>query len=462
MLQSGALISPVYQRPIRSAPAGAERVTPTTMHITHLSLTNFRNYGRLEWDVPSGVTVLQGDNAQGKTNLLEAIYYLATTRSPHTYQDDQLIHWEADSDTESVVVGRLVAHVRTQEGLRHLEVRLIREYRLGQTTLRREALVDRRKVRLMDLLGNLRVVMFLPEDVNLVTGPPINRRRYLDITLCQSDRAYCRALASYNKVLEQRNALLRRLAEQGMRPDDEEVLGIYTDKLVEGGSRVLARRATFLAELGRAVQRVHYEVLTGRQETLRLAYLPCLQIGAAEADDAAGLDEWQAAAEWLQAQHNRPKAVAEQFHQALHAVRGQELARGSTQIGPHRDDWRFWVNGRSLGDYGSRGQQRTAILALKMAETDWVSAETGDQPVLLLDDVLAELDSQRRRLLLEHVRHAPQALITTTDATIIGPAGLPQASWWEVQQGRLAPLSLPVPSDIDSLTPKGATTYTNE
>lgn len=432
------------------------------MHITHLSLTNFRNYGRLEWDVPSGVTVLQGDNAQGKTNLLEAIYYLATTRSPHTYQDDQLIHWEAENEGEPVVVGRLVAHVRTQEGLRHLEVRLIRETRLGQTTLRREALVDRRKVRLMDLLGNLRVVLFLPEDVNLVAGPPVNRRRYLDITLCQSDRAYCRALASYNKVLEQRNALLRRLAEQGVRPDDEEVLGIYTDKLVDWGSRVLARRAAFLADLGRAVQRVHYEILTGRQETVRLAYLPCLQVTAADVDDAAGLDEWQAAAEWLHARQYRPKAVAEQLRQALDTVRGQELARGSTQIGPHRDDWRFWVNGRSLGDYGSRGQQRTAILALKMAETDWVSAETGDQPVLLLDDVLAELDSQRRRHLLEHVRHVPQALITTTDATIIDPASLPQAHWWQVQAGRLAQPAPDASPDADSLTSKGAATYTNE
>lgn len=411
--------------------------TPIVMQITHLSITNFRNYGRLELDIPPGVTILQGDNAQGKTNLLEAIYYLATTRSPQTNQDDQLIHWEAEAEGDAPAVGRLVAHVRTPSGLHHLEMRLIRERKQPQSTLRREALVDRRKVRLLDLLGNLRVVLFLPEDVNLVTGPPVNRRRYLDVTLCQSDQAYCRALVSYNKVLEQRNAWLRRLAEQGAHAGDDDVLSIYTDKLVEWGGRLLTRRAAFLAALGREVQRVHYEVLTGRQETLRLAYLPCLQAETGDTAEAEGLETGQAMAEWLLAQQHQPKVVAERFRRALAAARAQELTRGSTQIGPHRDDWCFWVNGRSLSAYGSRGQHRTAILALKMAETDWVSAETGDMPVLLLDDVMAELDQQRRRFLLEHVRHATQALITTTDAAVFDPRTLPQATWLRVTQGRI-------------------------
>ncbi|HQF69891.1 MAG TPA: AAA family ATPase [Promineifilum sp.] len=181
------------------------------MQVRRLSLTNFRNYARLELDLPAGVVLLHGDNAQGKTNLLEAIYFLATTRSPHASIDQQLLNWDALQGDDPVVAGRIVADVLRPDGPRHLEMRLIIEERgawtsNGQGTFRREALINRRKVRLMDLLGQLRVVLFLPEDVELATGPPANRRRYLNITLCQVDAEYCRELSNYNKVLEQRNA----------------------------------------------------------------------------------------------------------------------------------------------------------------------------------------------------------------------------------------------------------------
>jgi DNA replication and repair protein RecF len=169
------------------------------MQIDHLSLTNFRNYGRLELNIPPGVTLLYGHNAQGKTNLLEAIYYLATTRSPYAEHDGQLITWEARHSDEPVIVGRLTAQLTHAEGRRLIEIRLIEEramkLRNGGASFRREALVDRRKVRLMDLLGNLRVVLFMPQDVQLVTGPPSERRRYMDVTLCQIDPIYCRTLS---------------------------------------------------------------------------------------------------------------------------------------------------------------------------------------------------------------------------------------------------------------------------
>jgi DNA replication and repair protein RecF len=200
------------------------------MQISHLSLTNFRNYGRLELDLPSGPTLLYGANAQGKTNLLEAVYYLATARSPHADQDQELVNWEAGDVDDLVVVGRLVAQLATADGRKQIEMRLIREQRGSTTSFRREALVDRRKVRLMDLLGHLRVVLFLPEDVQIVTGSPAGRRRYLDVTLCQTDAAYCRALSKYNKLLEQRNALLRRIAEFGHGRD---LLSIYNEKMVQ-------------------------------------------------------------------------------------------------------------------------------------------------------------------------------------------------------------------------------------
>ena len=181
--------------------------------------------------------MLHGRNAQGKTNLLEAVYYLATTRSPHAGQDQELINWEAGGPDDLAVVGRLVAQLETSDGRKQIEMRLIREERGRTVSFRREALVDRRKVRLMDLLGHLRVVMFLPEDVQIITGPPSGRRRYLDVTLCQTDAAYCRALSGYNKLLEQRNALLRRIVETGRGRD---LLSVYNEKMIKLASQILS------------------------------------------------------------------------------------------------------------------------------------------------------------------------------------------------------------------------------
>lgn len=399
------------------------------MRIDHLSLTNFRNYGRLELNFPPGATLLHGDNAQGKTNLLEAIYYLATTRSPYAEQDQQLINWDVDQAGEPIVVGRLVSQVVAADGeQRHIEIRLIREEQRRQVSFRREALIDRRKVRLMDLLGNLRVVLFMPQDVALVNGPPAGRRRYLDITLCQVDPVYCRTLSAYNKVLEQRNALLRQPVL------DRDVLPIYTEKLVKLGSQIFTRRARFLADLAREAQRIHYEELTDGRETLRLSYAPRLENG--ELNRADGASQYATAlADWIQ--KAEPAALATRFSQSLANTQDSDLARGATSMGPHRDDWRFWVNGRDLGDYGSRGQQRTAVLALKLAEINWMIRETGDTPVLLLDEVLAEFDEHRRALLLAYVQKAGQALLTATDPGMFTAGFLNQATTMTVTAGRI-------------------------
>lgn len=401
------------------------------MIVTHLSLTNFRNYGRLELDLPPGPTLLHGGNAQGKTNLLEAIYYLATTRSPRAAADNQLISWDARQTDELVVVGRLVAQVETAQGSRLLEMRLIQEKSgqlgHGRYSFRREALVDKRKVRLMDLLGHLRVVLFLPEDVQLITGPPNNRRRYLNITLCQIDPVYCRTLSAYNKVLEQRNALLRQLAEgRGGR----EMLPIYTEKLVSLGSHIFARRARFLAGLARETQRIHYEELTDGQETIRLQYAPRLEAAAAKQSRPP-------AGEWLQNGREDAAQIEARFAAALEETAGAEIARGMTIVGPHRDDWFFWLNGRALGHFGSRGQQRSAILALKLAEINWMKQQTGETPVLLLDEVAAEFDKQRRSALLGYVSQAGQAILTATDPGMFAGDFLPQFASMLVAGGQI-------------------------
>jgi DNA replication and repair protein RecF len=401
------------------------------MHIRHLSLTNFRNYGRLEVELTPGATLLYGANAQGKTNLLEAVYYLATTRSQNATMDNQLLNWEADVAEEPVVVGRLVARISSQEEERLLEMRLIREQQGNQASFRREALVDRRKVRLMDLLGNLRVVLFLPQDVQLVTGAPVDRRRYLDITLCQTDPIYCRTLSRYNKVLEQRNATLRRIVEEGRGRD---VLPVFTEKLVALGGVIFAKRASFVAALAQEAQRIHYEELTDGRETLRLHYLPQLY-GASYINGRDAMTEQVKWAEWLETASSNQ--AAERFAEALAEALETDLARGRTTLGPQRDDWTFLVNARDLGSFGSRGQQRTAILALKMAEITWMASETGETPVLLLDEVVAELDERRRALLLNTIQQGTQAILTATDPAMFTDDFLQQAVIMEVKGGQI-------------------------
>ncbi len=406
------------------------------MHIAHLSLTNFRNYGRLELSLPAGAVLLHGANAQGKTNLLEAIYYLATTRSPHADYDYQLINWEADETDEPVIVSRLVAQVQTADDRRLVEMRLIKEKQARGYSFRREVLVDRRKVRLMDLLGNLRVVLFLPSDVELIGAAPSQRRRYLDITLCQTDRVYCQTLSTYNKTLEQRNAALKQVSDTGR---GREVLAVYTEKLVSLGADIFARRARFIALLAREAQRIHYEELTAGQETIRLLYLPRLQadgLGRGD-DDLAHVDEFATTAVWLESQSDQ-SVIAQRFQKTLDLNLERDLASGHTTIGPHRDDWRFWVNGRSLSSYGSRGQQRSAILALKMAEINRMRNETGEMPVLLLDEVVAELDERRRALLLAYVQSGAQALLTATDPGMFTDTFMQQSTNLLVTAGRVS------------------------
>ncbi len=408
------------------------------MHITHLSLTNFRNYGRLELSLPQGPVLLYGNNAQGKTNLLEAIYYLATTRSPHADNDAQLLNWTAAQAEEPVTVGRLVATVATAQQTHHLEMRLIQEQKAVSSrnrnySFRREALLDRRKVRLMDLLGALRVVLFLPEDVQLLTGSPANRRRYIDITLCQIDPVYCRTLSNYNKVLEQRNAVLRQIAEEQTGRD---VLPIYTEKLVTLGSEIFLRRAKFLDNISRETQRIHYETLTEGRESIRLVYLPRFNIKKSKIASRDDLNP-RALGEWLEIHQGQSERVTERFAKLLEESLATDIARGATTIGPHRDDWSFQLNGRSLGSFGSRGQQRTAILALKMGEINWMTTVTGERPILLLDEVVAELDEQRRSALLNSITETTQAILTATDPGMFTETFLRQATRMEVENGRI-------------------------
>lgn len=382
------------------------------MRLSHLSLHNFRNYVRLDLDLPPGVTLLLGDNAQGKTNFLEAIYYLATSRSPQAGTDREIVNWLA-AEEEPLPYCRLVGRVARQEGETTIEITLTQQEN-NQSRYRKQIRLNGVAKRAMDLLGRLNVVLFLPQDIDLVSGSPGGRRRYLDVTLCQVDGAYCRSLSRYNQILTQRNALLRDLRE---RAGDPGQLAFWDEQLVERGGYLIACRRQALEDLDERAQAIHRQ-LTDGEERLRLEYVPSLEVAGRQTAEE----------------------VSKSFADQLRATRQREIAAGMTLIGPHRDDARFVINGMDAGVYGSRGQQRTTALALKLAEVGFMEGRTGEHPVLLLDDVLSELDGHRRSYLMRVLEEgAQQSIITTTDLHALSRPFLQRCRLWRVEMGQLKP-----------------------
>jgi len=285
-------------------------------------------------------------------------------------------------------------------------------------------------VRATDLIGQIAVVMFLPDDVEIVSGSPANRRRYLDNALAQVDVDYARALDLYGEVLSQRNALLRQLAETGGDPDQ---LFYWDEQLASAGTTITLKRQSMIAELETLADRLHRD-LTHERHTLRLRYQPAFNA------DLPTAHVYQASLN-LDLPTQSPEATFEQakksFLKQLTAKRSEELARGTTLVGPHRDELRFIADEIDLGIYGSRGQQRTSILALKLAETHWMRAKINDWPILLLDEVMAELDAKRRGFLLNQINGANQAILTSTDPEMFTAEFRSQAKMVKVIRGRI-------------------------
>ncbi len=398
------------------------------MRLTHLSLTNFRNYVRLELRLPDRLTVLQGANAQGKTNLLEAIHLLATARSPRAGAERELINWLAIESP--LPYARLMAEVADGDRTEQLELvlELSRNGGANGPVVRKQVRVNGVPRRALDLVGRLRMVLFLPEDVSLVAGAPVERRRYLDIALCQIDPAYCRALTEYNKALAQRNALLRRLRDEGGDPGQ---LTFWDGQLVAHGSIVFTRRAEAIGHLDR-IAAEHHRNLTGGEERLRLAYQPSLETATLSAGRLSNPGSAAQAFGW---QRDR---VADAFAAQLRAGHSREINAGASLAGPHRDDMTFIVEGRDLRAFGSRGQQRTAALAVKLAEVAMMREVVGEDPLLLLDDVMSELDARRRHALLDALVGVGQAVITTTDWEDFSSTLLAQARRLVVAAGRVS------------------------
>ena len=396
------------------------------MRIRHLSLTNFRNYARLELSLPADrPIVLHGENAQGKTSALEALYYLSTSSSPYTSSDRQLIHWRAADDP--IPFARLSAEL-DGEGFRRLDVTLMLDKSGGAPRFKKTVKLNNVEKRVMDVTGVLAVVLFLPQDLSLVEGAPGNRRRFLNVTLGQVDRDYAQALAEYEKLLPQRNALLKRIA--GKRAGAVE-LEYWDERLARCGAVIIAGRQRFLRELELLARDRHQE-LSGERESLRLQYQPNILPAA----DGNG----QLSFEVLGLDKNRQlsaEAIEPQFRARLDEGRAEAIARGITVTGPHRDELRLLINGRDCGLYGSRGQARTVVLALKFAELEWMRRQLGEYPLFLLDDVVAELDSARRGYLLGRLDGAAQTLITTTDMAVFSAEFLRRCARYRVVNGQI-------------------------
>lgn len=334
------------------------------MIIKSLELKNFRNYNDLNISFDAGTNILYGDNAQGKTNVLESLYLSATTKSHKGSKDREMIRF-----------GEEEAHIRTvilKNGTEHqIDLHLKKAGSKGIA-------VDRVPIRRAgDLFGLINIVFFSPEDLNIIKDGPSKRRRFLDMELCQLDRIYLDDLTKYNKILRQRNQLLKDLY---FRPDLSETLPVWDEQLVHYAAKIIDRRMRFVRELNEIVAGIHAKI-SGEKENMLLCYEPSCETG----------DLMRAVTEALQ----------------------KDKKSGMTSVGPHRDDISFLVNGTDIRKYGSQGQQRTSALSLKLAEIELVRDIIHDKPVLLLDDVLSELDSSRQKFLLDSM-DSIQTMITCT------------------------------------------------
>jgi DNA replication and repair protein RecF len=387
------------------------------MHITRLSLTNVRTYRRLELEPSRGIHVIAGKNATGKSNLLDAVAMLATTRSHRAGSDLDLINWSAVED-EPLPTARIAASVASTAGAVSLEIAVVagEPDTDGARRSSRRFRLNGIARRASDLIGQLRVVMFSADDLTIISGSPLGRRRYLDLTISQFDPAYVRASQRYNRVLQQRNSLLRRLQERRGTLDE---LAFWDDELSEAGTIIIQARQRALEHLGNDAAR-RYPELGSEGEALEICYSPALP------------DELRPSISSLDFENR--------YRQATEEGRQQDVWRGATRFGPHRDDIAFLIGGHDASISASRGQQRTAALALRLSEVALSTETTGDPPVLLLDDILSELDAHHRDRVLHAAYAVDQVLITTPDEDRPSHNELPEANRYVLEDGELQPL----------------------
>ncbi len=334
------------------------------MIIKSLELQDYRNYEYLELSFDKGTNILYGDNAQGKTNILEAIYLSATTKSHKGTKDKDIINFNKEE-----------AHIRTYVEKEGIQTRVDMHLRKNKS---KGIAIDGQKLKkAADLLGLCNVVFFSPEDLSIIKDGPAERRRFVDMELCQLDSFYLYNLNNYNKIVNQRNMLLKDLFFQ---PELRETLHIWDSQLVSYGSKIIERRKLFVEQLNDIIYDIHYK-LSGGREKIKVVYEPDVEI--------------------------------DNFEKYLRNSQDKDMKLKQTTVGPHRDDFSFYVGGIDIRKFGSQGQQRTAALSLKLSEIELVKRLTKDTPILLLDDVLSELDNNRQNYLLNSIGDI-QTIITCT------------------------------------------------
>lgn len=334
------------------------------MYVKSLALNQFRNYDHLEMALSPGINILYGDNAQGKTNIIEALYMSATTKSHRGSKDREMISFGSEESHIRVMMQKdAVAHKIDM----HLKKNKSKGIAIDGLPIKRSG----------ELFGMLHMICFSPEDLSMIKNGPAERRRFMDMELCQLDHIYLSDLSSYNRIVNQRSNLLRQIAFDDKLKD---TLDIWDAQMISFGQKVIRRRSSFIHQLNEWIRPIH-KTLTGGEENLEIIY--------------------------------QPSTSADRFEYQLSMQREHDLMMKQSTVGPHRDDMVFKVKGIDLRKFGSQGQQRTAALSLKLAEIELVRQLIGDTPVLLLDDVLSELDSHRQNYLMTCIQNI-QTVITCT------------------------------------------------
>lgn len=367
------------------------------MHIKTLRLFNFRNYERLKVDFSENLNVIYGNNAQGKTNILEAIFLCSAGRSHRTSKDSELIKVDNNGYFIKVELEKSAADMG-------IEVSYDTEKK------KRIKINDIPATKLGSLIGNLNTVMFSPEDMLIIKEGPSERRRFIDITLSQLKPSYFFDLQQYIKVLAQKNTLLKEMQNKKHLAD---TLDVWNENLVKIGSRIIRARYGFIEKLRERVEINHSRITKGKEKLL-LKYAPSI-----DGEDFSTIE-----------------LIEEKFRKTLQAALSREIIKGTSIYGPQRDDYEMFLNGMNLKLYGSQGQQRTAILSIKLSEIDIMKEETGENPVLLLDDVMSELDKHRQVFLFDSVKDV-QTFVTCTDKDFFVEKLGKQSRFFHVEMGQI-------------------------
>ncbi|MEI7028026.1 DNA replication/repair protein RecF [Paenibacillus sp. y28] len=368
------------------------------MFLQQLSLSHYRNYDSYHLETERYVNLLVGPNAQGKTNLLEAIFVMALTKSHRTSQEKELIQWNQEA-------AQLHAVVDKKYGPCKLDLLLTHKGKKAKVNG-----LEQRK--LSGFIGSLNVVMFAPEDLDLVKGAPGVRRRFLDMEIGQVYPGYLYDLSQYQRALQQRNNLLKQpgATAAGIAA----MLDVWDEQLAQFGTKIMQKRQSFIKKLQTWAEHIHSGITNGAEQ-LRLAYKPSFEF-----------DE-----------NGEQSVLFNQFMIKLSQMREQEIRRGQTLAGPHRDDVLFAINGKDVQTYGSQGQQRTTALSVKLAEIELIHQEIGEYPLLLLDDVLSELDQSRQTQLIATFQNKVQTFITTTGLEGVRHQQLDEATVFHVFGGTI-------------------------